>query len=396
MHPSSASADRSGSLVMTPTAEDQSLHPSAPRQRQRTILLLNYDDPVNPASGGAPHYCYEVLRRAVDEGYRVIWVSSRFNGSVREETIHGVRIVRFGSPSTVFFYGALYYLLHRKEIDLVFESVSVVPFFSRLYSSKPRLMIIYHIVPREIIREKLGRVGVVPWILQQWISPMTYARERVITLGPSTAEELRSLGYVNVHVVKAGVDLPKGNSPKEDVVVLGGPLRPWKRVEDAVIAFAHLPNNWRLVLFGSFESPEYEVQIRELISRLGIAGRVDVLGRIPDEERARTYSRAKLAICGSKKEGWGLSIFEPQAFGCAAVAYDVPGVRDAVVHGSTGLLVPDGDVAGLTQALLSLAQDEPLRAKLGSQGIERCKQYSWESAYEDFRDQLRSEPVDNE
>jgi glycosyltransferase involved in cell wall biosynthesis len=359
-------------------------------ERRPAILLLNYDDPVNPSSGGAPHYCFEIMRRAVKDGYQVVWISSRFDGSKAEETIQGIRIIRFGNPFSVFVYAAFYSLIHRKDFDVIFESVSAVPFFSRLYSTKPRLVMIHHLVPREVMRQKLGWVSALPWMVQRYIAPLVYSGNRVVTLGRSTAEELKVVGYKDVHEVKAGVDQPHDALAKEEIVVIAGPLRPWKRVEDSVQAFAGLPRNWRLILFGSFEDRAYESQIKSLLSELSIVDRVEILGHISEEDKARSYSRAKIAILASKKEGWGFSIFEPQAYGCGVVAYDVPGVRDSVLNGVTGLLVDDGDVAGLTSALRLLAEDSALRERLASNGLLRSKSYSWNDAYRELRTQLES------
>lgn len=48
------------------------------------------------------------------------------------------------------------------------------------------------------------------------------------------------------------------------------------------------------------------------------------------------------------------------------------GVVDAVVNGATGLLVPIGDVAALTEALLRLLDDADLRQRMGAAGRRRA------------------------
>ena len=77
----------------------------------------------------------------------------------------------------------------------------------------------------------------------------------------------------------------------------------------------------------------------------------------------------------------------------AVVASDVGGLRDLVVDGETGLLVPPGDVAALREALERLLGDADLRRRLGAAARERIRELaSWERvtdatirAYEDAR-----------
>src|SRR5690606_39940154 len=52
------------------------------------------------------------------------------------------------------------------------------------------------------------------------------------------------------------------------------------------------------------------------------------------------------------------------------VAFDVPGCRDVVRHGDTGLLAPFGDVEGLARSIDSLCMDERLRRRMGRRGRE--------------------------
>jgi len=71
------------------------------------------------------------------------------------------------------------------------------------------------------------------------------------------------------------------------------------------------------------------------------------------------------------------------AHGRAVVASDVGGLRDLVVDGETGLLVPPLDVAALRDALRRLVDDGELRRRLGEAARERVRVYcSWETVTE--------------
>ena len=62
-----------------------------------------------------------------------------------------------------------------------------------------------------------------------------------------------------------------------------------------------------------------------------------------------------------------------EAAGLAVVACDAGGLPEAVVHGETGLLVAPDDPDALQQAIRALADDEPLRDRLGAAGRKRMQ-----------------------
>ena len=106
----------------------------------------------------------------------------------------------------------------------------------------------------------------------------------------------------------------------------------------------------------------------------------DALGWVPPEELASLYARAAVVACPSHREGFGLACAEAMAHGRAVVASDVGGLRDLVVDGETGLLVPPRDVEALRNALERLLADRELRRELGLNARERVRELcSWPS-----------------
>src|SRR5215472_15607672 len=80
------------------------------------------------------------------------------------------------------------------------------------------------------------------------------------------------------------------------------------------------------------------------------------------------------AVCmPSYMEGWPKSLVEAAACGRAAVTTDVPGCRDVVQDGETGLLVPPRDAAATAAALRRLIEDQGLRHRLGSAARARAE-----------------------
>jgi glycosyltransferase involved in cell wall biosynthesis len=66
-----------------------------------------------------------------------------------------------------------------------------------------------------------------------------------------------------------------------------------------------------------------------------------------------------------------MTLLEAMSVGRPVVATDVGGVSEAVIHEKTGLLVPAGDVGAFASALLRLASDPSLAARMGEAGLTR-------------------------
>ena len=103
-------------------------------------------------------------------------------------------------------------------------------------------------------------------------------------------------------------------------------------------------------------------------------GLVSWLG--PRRDIAALLSGAHIACQPSSyREGLPKSALEAMASGKPLVATDIPGCREAVVDGETGLLVPPRDPPALAAALRRLIEAPELRAKMGAAGRLRAEQY---------------------
>lgn len=112
----------------------------------------------------------------------------------------------------------------------------------------------------------------------------------------------------------------------------------------------------------------------------GLRGRVRFAGAIPNEQLPAYYAAADLFVLPSISgpENSPVVVFEAMATGKPVVASSLPGVREIVRDGDTGLLVPPRDVAALAGALSRLAADPSLRARLGRQGRALTEHQTWD------------------
>lgn len=162
------------------------------------------------------------------------------------------------------------------------------------------------------------------------------------------------------------------------VFLFVGRLNRDKGVTDLLQAFAEISHRHsaaHLLLVGPDEDG-YDARIANLPEAL--RQRVHRVGFTSQPERCMAVSDV---IClPSYREGFGSVLIEAAAGGLPAVASRIYGISDAVVDGVTGILHEPGNVAEIVQGMLKLAEDQPLRSKMGAAARAR--------AVEDFSEKL--------
>ncbi|MDH3755053.1 MAG: glycosyltransferase family 4 protein [Acidimicrobiia bacterium] len=163
-------------------------------------------------------------------------------------------------------------------------------------------------------------------------------------------------------------------------VLFVGQHRPYKGVDRLIDAAAGLDDVHLTMIGGGSGAPGDTARIAELG-----ATNITHLGRVGDDVLEQQFADHDVICLPStnESEAFGIVLLEGMASGCAAVASDLPGVRDVV--GDAGLLVPPRDTGALRAALARLAADPGLVASLAAAGHTSAARYSWEAttdAYE--------------
>lgn len=142
-------------------------------------------------------------------------------------------------------------------------------------------------------------------------------------------------------------------------------LKAWCIVQQSIA-------DWRLEIFGEGDRSQYE----EMISSLNIDRHRCILnGRsshIQDE-----FKKSSFAVCSSKFEGFGLVITEAMACGLPVVSFDCPwGPRAIIKDGEDGLLVENGNVEKLAEALIMMIKHPERRQAMADKAVENVKRFS--------------------
>jgi len=143
-----------------------------------------------------------------------------------------------------------------------------------------------------------------------------------------------------------------GVAEGQPVLLLPGRLTRWKGQEETIAALAAMRHAEAvLVLVGADQGRvRYAEGLTALAARLGVAGRVRLVGHVNDMPAA--YALAEAVISASTApEGFGRVVIEAQAMACLVVATGHGGAAETVTDGVTGWLVPPGDAPALAAAL---------------------------------------------
>ncbi len=209
--------------------------------------------------------------------------------------------------------------------------------------------------------------------------------------------ELYGADPASIYVVPPGVDLDRftpgdreaarrrlgfGDDP---TVVFVGRLQPFKGVDVAVQALAHLRKmvpDARLVIVGG-DSPRgsrgERMRLRLAARRLGVSDRLRFLEPVTHAKLPDLYRAADVVVVPSASESFGLVALEAAACGTPVVATAVGGLRLTVRDGETGYLVGSRDPASFAAALSRVLADPSARERLGANAVRLARRFPWSS-----------------
>jgi glycosyltransferase involved in cell wall biosynthesis len=348
------------------------------------ISFLSWRDINDPASGGSELLVNRVATELVERGHSVTVLTGGGASAQRYRSIQNGG--RFTQYLTAPFHGAAL-----RGSDLVIDVSNGVPYLVPLWHRGPVACLVHHIHDQQWFGALPRPMSDIGRQVELRLVPRFY--RRFISVSPSTTEGLIGLGVdkCRIREIRNGVDMPRVDpndavaTSTEPLFVTVGRLVPHKGVDRVLAAWAKVQPQigGRLVVIG--DGP-----LRDELERSAPPA-VEFTGYLPDEERDRLVASAWAMVHGAHHEGWGIVVLEAGSHRVPTLGFDVPGVRDSVVHGSTGLLATDID--GLVANWLELATSEFLRSDLARQAYKHAATFSWEHAaelIEDYATEARS------
>jgi glycosyltransferase involved in cell wall biosynthesis len=348
------------------------------------ILVLNWQDSANPQAGGAELHLQQIFSRIVARGHSVDLLCSGWaNGPTRGE-LDGIDVYRVGTRHTYPFLAKRYYSRHlaQKGYDVVIEDLNKVPLYTPLWDAQKLVALVHHLFGGTVFREASPPLAAAVWLSERPLG-LLYRKVPFQAVSKSTADDLvrRGIPRKSIRVIYNGVDsemLTPDSSERAEkpLFVYLGRIKKYKRVDTVIRAFANLSlDDATLEIAGT---GDYRAPLEGLAQSLHLGTRVKFLGFVPEAEKARLLRRAWASVLASPKEGWGISNLEAAACGTPVIAANSPGIRESVIDGETGFLVPQDDPEAMAAAMRGLVQSPDLVSVLGAAGRKFAQTFTWD------------------
>ncbi|HEV3407294.1 MAG TPA: glycosyltransferase family 4 protein [Gaiellaceae bacterium] len=208
--------------------------------------------------------------------------------------------------------------------------------------------------------------------------------ELLIVASEHLAEELVAAGFerVRIRVVPPGRDVaPASDAPHPDLrqgrraaFLTVANWLPRKGILELLDAFARLPADTATLHLAGDHSADarYAARVRSRLAERDLAGRVVAHGRLAREEVAALYRSADAFALPAYREPYGTVWGEAMALGLPVVGWRAGNLPFLAEHEREALLVEPGDLGALSDALMRLASEEELRARLGAAAKRRA------------------------
>ena len=367
--------------VLSP-AQDRLAEPSRPgvaggqasRRAGRRVVIVAWRDIASPQAGGSELLVDQLAAGLTGRGDHVTLLCGG------PAAAHDYDVVRSGGPYTQFLRAPFAFARRVHDCDVVVEVCNGMPFLAPLWSSSPVVCMVNHVHSDLWPLRFRPPVSTAGRFLEERVMPWAHRRNLVLTVSASTARALQSLGVsrerirmLNNGVAPAGPPVPRSAEP---MFLALGRLAEYKRID----LLLRLWDRVRPVVGGHLviagDGPE-----RSYLESLAGPG-VTFTGRVSEQEKHRLLGSAWLLVHPALIEGWGIVVTEAAVRGTPAVGFDVPGLRDSVEHGHTGLLAPTE--AGFASAWAALALDHGRRTAMGHAARQRAAQLRWSTAVQHF------------
>lgn len=356
------------------------------------ITFIAGRDLAHPRAGGSEMLVDQLALGLVARGHQVSLVCGGRTG----ERVYDV--VRNGGDLSQFLKAPLTVRRHAARggpdgsgnngggsgIDVVVEVCNGLPYLTPLWWRGPVVCLVNHVHADLWPVRYRPPVSVAGRYAETVVMPRVHRGSLFVAVSPSTARELEGIGVDpdRIRIVLNGVDRPAQVLAEsgEPLFVAFGRLADYKRLDLLLRLWDRVRpvTGGRLAIAG--DGPE-----RERLEGLAGPG-VEFTGRLSEREKHALLCQAWLLLHPAQIEGWGLVITEAAVRATPAVGFDVPGVRDALNHGRTGLLA--GTEGGFASAWATLALDGRRRHAMGEAAAARASTLCWSSTVANFESVL--------
>lgn len=341
------------------------------------IVHFDLPDVNDSIGGGGPWRTFEINRR-IAKTHHVTVVTSRWAGMADAEVRDGVHYVRIGKaaryPRNVpAYFRAIPSALRHLPHDLVVEDFAPPwsVFFTPLYTRKPVIASVQY-----IYTDLLEKEYHLPFGMVERMGYRLY--HHFVALPPAVPYIRARNSKADIHTTTNGIDqraFDYAGLPEEDAICYLGRIDYYPKGLDLLFAaFAKIAPTCqtRLRMLGDGNDLP---MVRQVVQQMGLADRVDFMGRIDGPERFYQVGTSKIVCQPSRRETFSLASAEALAVGRPLVAFDMP---DLSYNAEVAAVVPCYDVEAYAAKLQFLLDHPEARAALSEKGRAHARRYKWE------------------
>jgi len=353
-------------------------HPPAPVPQPRRIVFLAHRDLDNPSAGGSELLVDRLADGLTRLGHQVTLLCGG------PAAYRDYRVVSAGGTYGHFLRARTAFTRSIGDCDLLVEVCNGMPYFAPVWHHGPTVCLVNHVhtdVWKMRFDGPMAPAARIGRRLEQWALTGAQHRGLLVAVSPSTAHALRGIGIERdrIRVVHNGVEEPgpRAERSPEPLFVAVGRLVEYKRIDLLLRLWERVRpvTGGRLLIVG--DGPE-----RERLEQLAGPG-VEFTGHVSESRKHELLCAAWLLLHPSALEGWGLVVTEAAARETPAIAFDVPGLRDSVVDGETGVLAR-GE-SSFAAAWCTLALSARRREVMGKAACDLAARYRWDRTVRQFR-----------
>ena len=347
------------------------------------ILILNWRDPKHPLAGGAEIALQEHALYWKKMGADITWFGSSFVGAMQKESVKGITYLRKGSHYTVHWWAFWLYATGKlQKFDVVIDCFHFVPFFTPLYIKKTKIVGLIHEVAKEVWFRNM------PWLFAKigyHVEPIVirlYKNIPFLTVSQSTKNDLEDCGISpkNVEIIHNGISykrITKVTKEKIPTILFLGRISQDKGIKDAIHAYTLIYDKFPNTQFWIAGKEEKKETLKKLINNF--RGKIQYFGFVEEKKKWELLEKAWVLIHPSTREGWGLTVIEANSAGTPVVGYDVPGLKDSIVHNKTGLLVVP-TYKNLAYGIEKLLKNKIQYKKMSLNAKKWSKKFRWDTS----------------
>ncbi len=324
------------------------------------ILVLSWRDPKHPQSGGAEQVMHEHMKGWVENGHKVILISSFYKGCKKKEVLDGVIIERMGLQLVGVQISAFFWYIFKRNIkfDLIIDQFHGLPFFTPLYVRVPIVAVVQEVAKEVWLNNQLpkpfnfviGHIGYFgePFLYYLYKKNIFPGSRNVnfMTGSESAKKDLIKIGIDRnyIEVVNHGIEkqgkFEKSSKEKNKTITFLGAVTRDKGIIDALNVFRELSKigNYYFWLIGKI-GIGFDQELFALIDEYGLTNRIKIWGYVEKSKKYNLLSRSHVLINPSIHEGFGLVNIEANSVGTPVVGYKVGGLVDSVKDQFSGVLV---------------------------------------------------------